>query len=123
MRADETPAKNVFKLTNRTRFDAANIRNDRLRRQKGCDFPREGSESSKRGAEHGDVCTFGRLFRFDKNLAKSRAQALSRFRRTRPEANVPLRPVFLNRERKRTADQPRAKNGDRAQGTRKILFV
>jgi hypothetical protein len=43
--------------------------------------------------------------------------------RTGPQTQVPFRPQRLERQRERTANQSRAKNGDRAQGTRKILFV
>jgi hypothetical protein len=43
--------------------------------------------------------------------------------RTRPKAQIPFRPKFSQSQGERTANQPRAEDGNRAQGTRKILFV
>ena len=43
--------------------------------------------------------------------------------RSRPKTQRPVGPTFLESERDGTTNKPGAKNGDRAQGTRKILLV
>ena len=73
--------------------------------------------------EHAEVGSVDRFGLVGKHQRKELERFFRRPFRANPNPDIPLRPRVSQSQGQRTADQPRAENGDRAQGTKKILFV
>ena len=113
----------VSSLPHDPRFDTSYIRDGRAVGKRRRNFLGQRRHRANGRAEHTKVGPAGGPDLVTRNGGKELERSFRGLCGASPHPQVPIRPRFLQSQRQRTANQPRAKNGDRAQGTRKILFV
>jgi hypothetical protein len=123
MRANEPSSQDRFQPPDDPRFDASHIRNGRTAGKRWHNFFGQRLHGANGCAEHAQVGSAGGPGLVTRNAGKEPERSFHGLLRASPKTQIPLRPQFLQSQRQRTANQPRAEDGDRAQGTRKILFV
>ena len=123
MRANEPSSQYRFQPPHDSCLDASDIGDSRAAGKCRCKFFGQGWHGANGCAEHAQVGSAGGPGLVTRNGGKEPERSFHGLFGTSPKTQIPLRSQFLQSQRQRTANQPRAEDGDRAQGTRKILFV
>ncbi len=123
MRANKSCSQYALEPLHDPTLDASDIRNCRRGGKLRYDPFRQRLHRADGCAENAQISALGGFGFIGGNGGKNCERFSRSLQRTRPKAQIPFRPNFSQSQGERTANQPRAEDGNRAQGTRKILFV